>query len=284
MVKQDGKCKVYVLPIMTSKCFGDIISYLSRLVCTMAAWNAAPAVPRLFRSYEASSSDELDCPIWQVARATTASPLLSMPIEIGTDGMRESFIEGCYGCNNPINILFDQAFGVFPDRSIACVVSLGAGQLPPASPLDRNIVDFLERIARDCEAVTNEVEGKLERVGIYYRFNVPNGVDTSNTHKNDHAAAVMRSTQDYISEVEITSRMVSVAKALVTRTVGKISTQRLCTCYYAPSPNGSVVTSYHRSIRTLYLWTALPPFQRTWADVISAFIQYYRPYGIYGLT
>ncbi|KDQ49841.1 hypothetical protein JAAARDRAFT_142838, partial [Jaapia argillacea MUCL 33604] len=71
-------------------------------ICAMPAHNINSAIPRLFRTYQVPKGSTFNCMIWEAARATSATPNIFKPIEIGDSSMQELFIGGGVGCNNPM--------------------------------------------------------------------------------------------------------------------------------------------------------------------------------------
>lgn len=195
----------------------------------MSAHALTPGVPRLFRTYETTINEEYDIAIWQAARATTTSPLLFDPVRIGPRGREEPFVDGSLGCNNPLDILLEEAFRVFPDRHVTCVVSVGAGQLRPTSSLSRDIVDMLANIASDCEETANEADLLFANTpGVYFRFNVAQGLESvEDSEEQNQAAAVKASTDSYISADEVCRRMANAVGTISSRSPGNISTRQL---------------------------------------------------------
>jgi len=122
----------------------------------MSALNLNARKPRLFRTYRASKYQSPNCTIWEAARATAAAPTFFERIVID----EEPFIDGGMGRNNLINQVLEDSELMFPDRNIACIVSLGMGQAETISipkpdwlqqviPLD--VVNAMRKIATDCE-------------------------------------------------------------------------------------------------------------------------------------
>lgn len=119
----------------------------------------------LFRTYMSAEEPNLDCEIWQAARATSALPTFFKPMKIGTHTM---------GRNNPTELLLQEAQKVFPNTTIACVLSLGTGKsetitLPTRTSLFQRIIatdmaHVPRRIATDCEETH-------ERVAAHFKHN-----------------------------------------------------------------------------------------------------------------
>ena len=93
-------------------------------VLAMSALNMSARIPRLFRTYQAPKYRSPNCTIWEAVRATSAVPTFFPRIVI--DG--EPYVDGGMGCNNPVQQVLQEAELLFPDRHVACVISIGTGQ------------------------------------------------------------------------------------------------------------------------------------------------------------
>ncbi|KAJ6483640.1 acyl transferase/acyl hydrolase/lysophospholipase [Mycena vulgaris] len=65
-------------------------------VCAMNQINMNAGQPQLFRSYDTSEEPVIECMIWEAARATSATPGLFKPMEIGRPGLKQRYIDGEY--------------------------------------------------------------------------------------------------------------------------------------------------------------------------------------------
>ena len=97
---------------------------------------------------------------------------------IAIDG--EPYVDGGMGCNNPVQQLLQEAELVFPDRRVACIISIGTGQAHtigiPKPGRKLQVVNALRKIATDCEASAQIAVRRFERTaGVYFRFNVEQG-------------------------------------------------------------------------------------------------------------
>jgi hypothetical protein len=85
--------------------------------------------PRLFRTYLGYNPGYNAAKIWEAARATSAAPRVFERILIGDVGLQEEFIDGAMGCNNPVQILVEEAGHEFDgEDKVACIVSIGTGK------------------------------------------------------------------------------------------------------------------------------------------------------------
>ena len=94
------------------------------LVLTMSALNLNAQIPWLFRTYQAPKFPAPNCTIWEAIHAMSAS--LTFFKHIVIDG--EPYVHGGMGCNNPVQQVLQEAELIFPDRHVACIISIGTGQ------------------------------------------------------------------------------------------------------------------------------------------------------------
>jgi hypothetical protein len=217
-------CKMYV-SILLTEALARILRNVS-FVCAMSALNMDAGIPHLFRSYRAPTHTTFNCTIWEAARATTATPTLFKQITIGAPGSVQSYINGL-GCNNPIRQLIQEAHLVFPNRHVACVLSLGTGKRHPiriAIPsmlqqlLSLYVVDTLKRIATDCEKSAQEVAQRfMRKPDIYFRFNVEQGMQGVELSQWEKTEEVTASTCQYVLMAEVNERLNSAMDALMNR-------------------------------------------------------------------
>ena len=147
--------------------------------------------PFLLRNYTISSSKHEGTTGWkcsEAARATSAAPTFFKPF--GKDG--DSYTDGGVGFNNPVELLYDEAFALLSSNSreksfainecpIAYIVSIGTGKMPDLPPADpnafcltrlRNDIDSIVEQASDSENAHHRMENICQRLNIpYYRFN-----------------------------------------------------------------------------------------------------------------
>jgi len=185
-------------------------------VCAMPLYNMG--APRLFRTYLVRDNKSANCFIWEAARATSAAPTFFERFAIVDDnGLKEVFIDGGFGCNNPVSQLIEEAGRVFHDRRIACIVSIGTGQaetigLPSPDVSQRllptKLVDVLWKMAVDCEAEAERVEKQFRSTpGIYFRLNVEQGLQQVLVAEWQKISEVTQHTKTYLQKELITQKV-----------------------------------------------------------------------------
>lgn len=159
--------------------------------------------------------------IWEAARATSAAPTFFKRIEIGEPGLKEPFIDGGMGRNNPAKCLLEEAEMVFPDTRVDCLISIGCGQANPIGigspptlfhriiPLHLlDVVTALKAIATDCEATAQEIAKKIrDRPNVYFRFNVEQGIQKIAMNEHGRLDEVTAHTIQYLRKEENNRRV-----------------------------------------------------------------------------
>ena len=166
-----------------------MLNYYLRFVCATRGENRDTAI---LRNYESTTKvREVDCMIWEAARATSAASTFFDSIKIGQYG--EEYLDGGTGYNNPVEKVVEEARSLWKDadNNIACIVSIGTGQ-QSSQEFGRNLKNVLRTltdIATETEKTAEKFEWMYKDVFIseipasdseqlprYFRFNVPNGL------------------------------------------------------------------------------------------------------------
>lgn len=184
-------------------------------VCATPALSMA--APRLFRTYRVRDNPSGNCFIWEAARATSAAPTFFKRATIIDNGLKEDFIDGGIKCNNPVLQLVEEAGHVFNNRPIACIVSIGTGEAETIglrSPdvfqrlLPINLIGVLRQIATDCHDVAEQVEKQYTCTpGIYYRFNVDQGLQQVSLAEWNRLDEVTQHTKQYLNKAAINQKV-----------------------------------------------------------------------------
>ncbi|KAJ7697704.1 FabD/lysophospholipase-like protein [Mycena rosella] len=207
-------------------------------VCARSAHNLRANIPVLFRTYDSPHDPAASCTIWEAARATSAAPTFFKRIDIGTGASAEPFIDGGVGRNNPTDILLEEAQLLFPNRRVACVLSIGTGQMKPGSiprpslfqrVLPTDVVRAMAAIAIDCETTNQEMLKRFAGTrGVYFRFNVDQGMQTIKLGAWDRLPEVTAHTKQYVKEEGVKQQLAEAVNALK-QGVGVLPTAELHT-------------------------------------------------------
>ncbi|QRV95743.1 kinesin light chain [Ceratobasidium sp. AG-Ba] len=182
------------------------------MVFAMSQHNMNAGIPVIFRSYHGKANQMLDCPIWQVLSATMAHPGMFKPVELESNHLRQSFVDGGLGCNNPTAHVLAEVKSILPGRHVSSVVCIGAGHPDTIQLADRSlfrrlqipdVLALMKGIALDAQRVANEMDARFRSMrGVYFRFSVDQGVQNVQigeweklSHVSANAQAYMRATR-----------------------------------------------------------------------------------------
>jgi predicted acylesterase/phospholipase RssA len=181
--------------------------------------------PILFRTYEHHSN--VECKIWEAARATTSNPTFFEAIEIGDLKIR--YIDGGVGLNNPVDQLRKEAETQFDGCGVACIVSIGCGQKPvikipkwslfSRADIPTSVTKACIELVTDSEEVHDRTEAYFTgRPGVYFRFSVnkDTGVGMQDWKKLEEVAAT---TANYMEATNIQNQFRQVTQSLSSREV-----------------------------------------------------------------
>lgn len=190
----------------------------------MSKHNLNANIPVMFRSYDAATNSAPDCSIWEALYATMAHPDFFKAITIGDGSLRQTFVGGELGCSNPIAHVLAETRRLYPDRHVSCVLSIGAGhartiRIQDPSPTERIFrteeILAIKNIATDSERVAEEMSARFQdTTGIYYRFNVDQGMQSMETGEWERLSEVMAHTRAYFGKVDTARGMDRVARAI----------------------------------------------------------------------
>jgi predicted acylesterase/phospholipase RssA len=178
-------------------------------------------IPVLFRTYQ-SHEPHSNCKIWEAARATSAAPTFFKQIEIGR---KQPFIDGGLGCNNPSQLVLNEAKALFGGtRHIGCLVSIGTGQaevIGIKKPglfqqiIPTDVIDALSAITTDCEATHQEMLGRFANLpNTYFRLNVEQGMQGIELSEWEKLSNVEAHTAQYMKTKEVDKKLALLVNAI----------------------------------------------------------------------
>ncbi|KAG9119197.1 hypothetical protein FRC07_005928 [Ceratobasidium sp. 392] len=175
-------------------------------VCAVMGDNAGLA--DLLRTYKVARNPGPDCTIWEAARATSAAPSFFKPALIMDNGIEMRYVDAGLGFNNPTKQLLAEAAEEFgSNHQVACILSLGTGQknvihLPKAGPVPKlqllGVVSLLQKIATECERAHQELAGRPQLSGVYFRFNVDQGMQGVGMDEWNRMNQIIAHTRNYL--------------------------------------------------------------------------------------
>ncbi|KKF94991.1 Vegetative incompatibility protein HET-E-1 [Ceratocystis platani] len=155
-------------------------------------------LPTLFKTYHVPGCFE-GCKVWEVARATSAAITLFDPIKLGRDGIE--FIDASYGYNNPCEALISEAKEQFPGRRIMILsIGTGLGDVVEISDSRDSVLEALEKMATTSKDTDLRLKQKYTSSGVYYRFNVENGLKNGQQLDGHKLNRISAYTLNYVNE------------------------------------------------------------------------------------
>ncbi|KAJ7448129.1 hypothetical protein FB451DRAFT_766154 [Mycena latifolia] len=189
-------------------------------VCAMHESNLNGSIPELFRSYDTQEEPAHNCTIWEAARATSATPGLFKPIEIGQGGVRPKYISGSVGNNNPTSLVVAEAQQMYPSQPIILVVSVGSGHPDtiqiPRSPSLTAMAKTLKSIATDCERIHEDNARRFRgSSNTYFRFNVLQGLQGFEQQHWGRSSEVSAHTRVYLGMEDAKAKLRGVVDVIL---------------------------------------------------------------------
>ncbi|CAE6386611.1 unnamed protein product [Rhizoctonia solani] len=204
-------------------------------VFAMARHNLNASIPVMFRSYKVSANPGPNCTIAQALYATMAHPDLFKGIDIPDASVPQSFIGGEIGCSNPLAHVLSEVNRIYPSHRVACIISIGAGhahtiQLPSTSRLRLLLrtqdVAAMKGMATDSERVAEEMAERFQdTTGVYFRFNVDQGVQDMKDGSWERLGETMEHTKAYLQKNETNQRIENAVHASMEKQVALATKQ-----------------------------------------------------------
>ncbi|KAJ7121157.1 acyl transferase/acyl hydrolase/lysophospholipase, partial [Mycena epipterygia] len=191
-------------------------------VCAMNQRNLNARISHLFRSYNTSDEQASTCMIWEAARATSATPGLLKPMEIGQASMKQHYIDGGVGNNNPTSLVLEEARTLFPSKPTVLVCSIGSGHPDIIQfPIRRlqhadTIAKVMKNIATDCENTHEENARRFRTIpNTYFRFNVQQGMQALEANHWNKLTDVSAHTDAYLRTEDTKTKLTDTVKVML---------------------------------------------------------------------
>ncbi|KAJ6532237.1 hypothetical protein DFH09DRAFT_1284678 [Mycena vulgaris] len=189
-------------------------------VCAMNEMNMNAGLPDLFRSYDTPEEPATECMAWEAARATSATPGLFKPMEIGMEGMRQRYIDGGIAHNNPTSLVLQEARELYPSQPAVLVTSIGSGHPDtikmPRLPSLTTIATVLKNIAMDCERIHEDNARRFRVIpNTYFHLNVLQGLQDLDPQQWEKSTEVLAHTNAYLRMQDTKAKLADLVKVLL---------------------------------------------------------------------
>jgi hypothetical protein len=138
------------------------------------------------------------------------------PVSSGPEYNRKVYVAAA---NNPVSDVITEAHELFGgDSSVAFLLSLGTGHpgtipVPPDGNVD--IHRLMRDIMNDCEQQAQEIERRLGRVGIYFRFSVQHGMQNIHGGQATDPSWISSQTETYLSDQRTSENIDALLQAFI---------------------------------------------------------------------
>ncbi|KAK0192292.1 hypothetical protein F5146DRAFT_1136044 [Armillaria mellea] len=138
--------------------------------------------------------------------------------------MKQAYINGSWGHNNPAKIVLEEAKVMFPGREIECLISISTGYprmiaLATVTSQWNGSIDSVDKalmaIAADCKHTAQELAQEYhDMLNVYFRFNVQRGMEQVLLEQWGHLPKVRVHTEQYLKDVDVSPKVDKAAAAL----------------------------------------------------------------------
>lgn len=183
------------------------------------------SIPTCIRTYRVAAHQGPDCTIVEAVRATTATPGMFKQAWIEENHVKQAYVGGGLGCNNPAAQALAELEIAFSGRPLSTFLSVGSGQLRSAhmparsrllSLFPSDLYEVVQTIATDCERTNQELSGRFSLTeNVYFRFNTEQGMQDIDQSDPARLSEVQAHTRSYLQEASVSSRIQNAAKAIV---------------------------------------------------------------------
>jgi hypothetical protein len=158
-------------------------------------------------SYTTRAGLPLDVTVVDAILATCATQGKFLPVTIGSSFNQQELMGGAMGASNPCHEVVEEVLDRFkPNKRIAVILSIGSGHsgLATASSLstDEEWLKIMRYIVADCEKTAQEMRKTMGDDGVYFRFNVEQGLQEYHGAHVDRMTWVSAQTLAYLEDRE----------------------------------------------------------------------------------
>ncbi|KAL2885800.1 Vegetative incompatibility protein HET-E-1 [Ceratocystis lukuohia] len=156
--------------------------------------------PTIIATYD-TSRKLAQCKIWEIAMAISTA---NADISIGIGRDQEEFVDAKYGYNNPCEVLIKEAKEEFPAREMMILsIGTGLGDVVGIRDSKSSIFTAYSKIAGTSKPVDLRLRNLYDNTGLYYRFNVENGLKDDTLPGTDKIGDIAAHTRNYLTENEV---------------------------------------------------------------------------------
>lgn len=141
---------------------------------------------RVLRNYHSPKESSLAVTVLESILATWADPRWMDSIAVGPSNRQQLLCSAIQACNNPTQLALKEAYQIYgAEAKVSSILSIGSGQRGNASVKDVDSAMLADIIARDCEAVAEDLSQRIGKLGVYYRLSVDQGLQETGEFRGD---------------------------------------------------------------------------------------------------
>jgi len=231
----------------------------------VASLSASATSKAVLRTYLVRSQTPSTITVIDAALASCSAQPDFTPVSSGSGYKRKLYIAAGLGASNPVSEVITEAHTLFGgDSSVAFLLSLGTGHpgaipVPPDGNVDTH--RLMRDMMNDCEQRAQEIERRLGRVGIYFRFSVQQGMQNIHGGQAADPSWVASQTEAYLSDQRTSENIDALIqtfnapnKHVTLGQLGNFTLLLVSSLFLIDSQNMRVDLVYRRSQLRLWRW------------------------------
>jgi hypothetical protein len=204
----------------------------------VASLSASATSKVILRTYQVRSQLPSTITVVDAALASCSAQPDFAPVSSGSGYKKKVYVAAGLGASNPVSDLITEAHELFGgDSSVSFLLSIGAGHpgtipIPPDGSVD--IHRLMRDMMNNCEQRAQEVERRLGRVGIYFRFSVQQGMQNTHGDQATDLNWIASQTEAYLSDLRTSENIDALLQTFNTPnrnvTLGQLGEFMSCLC------------------------------------------------------
>ncbi|CAE6451770.1 unnamed protein product, partial [Rhizoctonia solani] len=150
-----------------------------------------------------------------------AHPDFFKSIDITENSLKYTLVSGELGASNPLAHVLTEVRELYPGRHVSCIMSIGAGhvgtiRIPDSTYHWASLTQGtkIKSMASDSERVAEEMAKRFQGTGVYFRFNVDQGIQDIEADDWEKLSSVNAHTRAYLIKNEVRGNLDDATKAV----------------------------------------------------------------------
>jgi hypothetical protein len=238
----------------------------------VASLNASVNSKAILRTYLVRSQVSSAITVIEAALASCSTQPDFTPVSSGSGRKKRVYVAAGLGANNPVSDVITEAHELFGgDSSVAFLLSLGTGH-PGTVPVPADgavdIHGLMRDMMNDCEQRAQDVERRLGRVNIYFRFSVQQGMQKVHGDQVTDPSWISSQTDAYLSDQK-TSENINALLQAFNAPKKHVTLDQLGEIIPSPVSRLFLIESQNTWVDLAYLNSRLRLWRRYWMPLVS---------------